>query len=153
MKKKSTSKKKSSLRQPVRTAKKKAGESAAKKKASTKPKPKQSSKKRSSKKKAVAPAARKSTKRKTTSARNTVTASVDESQPQSLPRLREILSDYYTPVIDYEAIGDRVPFNTLTRRINREWNLTGNRRFINGEIDAETVVIDLATEIDYRSQA
>jgi hypothetical protein len=76
---------------------------------------------------------------------------VADNQSRSLPRLRQILGDYYQPVLDHEAIGNRVPFPTLTRRINEQWNLTGDRKFQNGEINAGTVVIDLAREIDFRA--
>jgi hypothetical protein len=69
----------------------------------------------------------------------------------SLPRLRQILGEYYQPVLDYEPIGNRVPFPTLTRRINDEWNLGGNKQFQDGEINPTTIVIGLSEDIDYRA--
>ena len=69
----------------------------------------------------------------------------------SLPRLRQILGEYYLPVLDPEAIGNRVPFPTLTRRINIEWNLAGDKKFQDGEINLATIVIALSQDIDYRA--
>jgi hypothetical protein len=79
-----------------------------------------------------------------------IAAEVTDGIP-SLPRLRQILGEYYQPVLDYEPIGNRVPFPTLTERINTEWNLTGGNRFQNGEITPATIVIDLSEDIDYRA--